>query len=96
VLGLGLELGFRVEVRVSGNTFKCVFNVHSGHWRSQKFWLGGAQIGKILWRYFGDVMVVTSLKWRHIYIFEVRFRHNQLPKPLFGQITKLQIINIEG
>jgi len=25
------------------------------HWRSQKFWMGGAQIGKFLWRYFGDV-----------------------------------------
>jgi len=30
-----------------------------------------------------------SLKWRHNYFFEVRFRHNQLEKPQFGQITEL-------
>jgi len=41
-------------------------------------------------------MVMTSLKWRHNYIFEVQFHHNQLQKPLFGQITKLYVINIEG
>jgi len=44
---------------------------------------------------FGDVMVMTSLKLRHNYIFKDRFCHNQLQKPLFGQITKLQVINIE-
>jgi len=26
------------------------------HWRSLKFWLGGKQNGKLLWRYFGDVL----------------------------------------
>jgi len=50
----------------------------------------------ILATFFGDVMVMTSLKWRHNYIFEVRFCHNQLEKPQFGQITELQVINIEG
>jgi len=25
-----------------------------------------------------------------------RFRHNQLKKPVFGQITEFQVINIEG
>jgi len=28
--------------------------------------------------------------------FEVRFCHNQLQKSLFGQITELQVTNIEG
>jgi len=46
--------------------------------------------------FFGDVMVMTSLKRRLNYIFEVRFRHNQLQKPLFGQIRELQVISIEG
>jgi len=46
--------------------------------------------------FFGDVTVMTSLKWRHNYIFEVRFRHNQLQKPLFVQITELQVTNFEG
>jgi len=46
--------------------------------------------------FFGDVMVMTSLKCHYNYIFEVRFRHNQLQKPLFGQITKLQVIDVEG
>jgi len=27
--------------------------------------------------------------------FEVRFRHKQLQKPLFGQITELQVTNIK-
>jgi len=36
-------------------------------------------------------MVMTS----YLY-FEVRFRHNQLQKPLFRQITELQVTNIEG
>jgi len=42
------------------------------------------------------IMAMTSLKRRHNYIFEVRFRHNQLEKPRFGQITELQFTNIEG
>jgi len=46
--------------------------------------------------FFGDVMVITSLKRRHNYIFEVRFRHNQLQKTLLGQIMELQVINTEG
>jgi len=29
-------------------------------------------------------------------IFEVQFCHNQLEKPQFGQIMKLQVTNIEG
>jgi len=58
------------------------------HWRSQKFWLGGAQIRKfwlggaqirkkpcdvILVAFFGDIMVITSLKWRHNYILKFDF-----------------------
>jgi len=40
---------------------------------------------------------MTSLKWRHNYIFEVRFCcHNQLKKTQFGQITEFQAFNIEG
>jgi len=39
---------------------------------------------------------MTSLKSRHNYIFEVRFRHNQFQKLLFSQITELQVMNIEG
>jgi len=47
--------------------------------------------------FFGDIMVMmTSLKWRHNYIFKVLFRHYQLEKPQFGQITELQVTNIEG
>jgi len=62
--------------------------------------LGGAQIGNFLWRYFGDVS-----RWRNsddvtemasYPYFEVRFRiisfKNHL---LFGQITDLQVTNIE-
>jgi len=30
------------------------------HWRNQKFWLEGGQIGKKLWRNFSDV-----LRWRN-------------------------------
>jgi len=51
---------------------------------------------KILLTYFSDIMVMTSLNWCHNYIFEVRFCHNQLQKPLFGQITDLQVTNIES
>jgi len=31
------------------------------HWRSQKFWLGVAQIRKKLWRNFGDVFFIFSV-----------------------------------
>jgi len=41
-------------------------------------------------------MVIASLKRRHNNTFEVRFRHNQLEKSLFGQITELQVTNIKG
>jgi len=41
-------------------------------------------------------MVMTSLKWRHNYILKFDFCHNQLQKPLFGQITELQVTNFEG
>jgi len=43
------------------------------HWRSQKFWLGEAQIEKFLWRYIGNVMLITSRKWRHNYILRFDF-----------------------
>jgi len=46
--------------------------------------------------FFGDLIFMMSLKWHHNYIFEVRFRHNELEKTQFGQITKLQVTNIEG
>jgi len=36
---------------------------------------------------FGDVMAIMSLKWRHNWYFKVQFRHNQLEKTQFGQIT---------
>jgi len=66
------------------------------HWPSQKFMIGQGTNWKKSWRYFGDVMVIITLqKWRHKF-FEVRFRHIQLEKTQFGQITKLQVINIEG
>jgi len=32
-------------------------------------------------------MTFLSLKWRHNWYFEVWFRHNQLEKLQFGQIT---------
>jgi len=32
-------------------------------------------------------MAIKSIKWRHNWFFEVRFRHNQLEKPQFGEIT---------
>jgi len=49
----------------------------------------------ILVTFIGDVMVMTSLKWRHNYIFEIQFRHYQLQKPLFSQVTELQVINLK-
>jgi len=38
-----------------------------------------------------DIIEMTSYLF-----FEVRIRHNQLEEPQFGQITKLQVTNIEG
>jgi len=35
--------------------------------------------------FFGDIMAMTSLKWR--LFFEIRFRHNQFEKTKFGHIT---------
>jgi len=68
------------------------------HWRSQKFWLGGAQFGKMFVTLFWWRILVTQWWWPHwndvkIY-FEVRFRYNQLQKPLFGEITKLSSISL--
>jgi len=45
----------------------------------------------ILVAFFGDVIVMTSLKCS-----EVWFRHNQFETPQFGQIIQLQIISIEN
>jgi len=57
---------------------------------------GGGGIEKnfnvILVTFFCDFIVMTV---RHNYSFKVRFRHNQLEKPQFGLITKLQVTNIE-
>jgi len=36
---------------------------------------------------FANVMAITSLKSRHNWFFEVRFRQNRLKNPQFGQIT---------
>jgi len=40
--------------------------------------------------FFGDVVVMTSLKCS-----KVRFRHNQFETPQYGEITQLQINNIQ-
>jgi len=45
--------------------------------------------------FLGDVVVISSLNWRHNYILKP-FRHNQLQKPPSGQIMELQVTNIEG
>jgi len=42
--------------------------------------MGGAQNGKILLRYFGDVTEVTSNM-----VFKARFCHNQFEKPQFSK-----------
>jgi len=46
-------------------------------WRGQKLWLGGAQNGKIcdvnLVTFFGDVITMTSLKWRQNWFFKFDF-----------------------
>jgi len=39
---------------------KTHFGLNMLHWRSHKFWLGGAQNGKILWRFFSD-----DFRWRN-------------------------------
>jgi len=39
-------------------------------------------------------MLMTSLKWRHNYIFEIPFCHNQLEKAQFGQIIELNVTTI--
>jgi len=44
----------------------------------------------ILVTFFGDVIVMTSLKCS-----KVRFHYNQFETPQFGQIAQLQITNIE-
>jgi len=44
----------------------------------------------ILVTFFGDVILMTSLKCS-----KVQFRHNQFELPQFGQIIQLQITNIE-
>jgi len=31
--------------------------------------------------FFGDVIKMMSLKWRHNWFFKVRFRYNQFEKP---------------
>jgi len=49
----------------------------------------------ILVTFFGGVMMMISLKWRHNWFFEVQFLHNQLKNQQFGKITKLQVTNIE-
>jgi len=43
--------------------------------------------------FFKDHKLLTQNHWRSQKF--VRFCHNQLQKPLFGQITKLQVTNIE-
>jgi len=64
-----------------------------------KHTLGGPKMEKfcdvILMTFFGDVMAMTSLKWRHNWFFKVRFRHNQLEKTQFGYITSLPVTKIE-
>jgi len=67
------------------------------HWRSQKFWLGGAQIGKILVTFLRDVMVITSWKWRHNYILKfdfviISFKNHYLAK---SQKFKSPILKIK-
>jgi len=54
--------------------------------RSQKFQFGGPKYKNFV-TFFGEVMAITSLNWRHNWFFGVRFCHNQLEKPQFGQIT---------
>jgi len=52
----------------------------------------------ILVTFFVDVMVKTSLKWRHNYIVEVQLCHNQLKKTLFGQTRNFRspILKVKG
>jgi len=49
----------------------------------------------VWWEFFGDEITMTSLKYCHNWYFKVRFRYNQFEKPLFGQITQIQVIKIE-
>jgi len=35
-------------------------------------------------KFFGDVIAMTSLKWRHNWFFKFNFFHNQFEKPQFG------------
>jgi len=62
------------------------------HWRSQKFCLGSPKwknFVTFLMTFFGDIMAMTSLKWRHNWFFHVRFCHNQLEKTKLGHVTQL-------
>jgi len=48
--------------------------------------------------FLGDVMVVFEADYNEIELQNIvmtSFRYNQLQKPLFGQITELQVTNIE-
>jgi len=53
----------------------CLFPmIRFGRWRGQKFWLGeGGKMEKFcdvsLVTFFGDVIMMTSLKWRHNWFF---------------------------
>jgi len=40
------------------------------HWCSQKFWWG---LWRFLMTFFGDIMAMTSLKWRHNWFFKFDF-----------------------
>jgi len=47
--------------------------------------------GAILVPFFGNVITITSLKWRHTWLFKIWICNNQLEKTQFGQITQLQV-----
>jgi len=53
--------------------FRTIKLLTQDHWRSQKFWLRGAQIGKIFVTIFWGRFLVTSLKWRHNYNLKFDF-----------------------
>jgi len=76
-----------IFISSSMKSFSCStnnYNVYPIHTDVARNFDWGAQNGKfcdvIMVTFFGDIMTMTSLKWRHKWFFEVRFRHNPLEK----------------
>jgi len=45
--------------------------------------------------FIGDVITMTSLKWRNNWFFKVWFSSQAVWEPQFGQITQFQVTKIE-